>query len=65
MRIGAICLLVRMDDAVKRFKPFYELLEPSTVKSRLTLAYRPTGGAKPNQNVNPGPECPMVSFTAR
>lgn len=51
--------------AVRRFAPFYDLLDPATFKGRLTLSYMPNNTAQPKQVfVNPGAECPMISYTA-
>lgn len=57
---------LKAGDTVTRFAPFYDLLEPATVKGgHLKLTFQPTQTATPKAKlVNPGPECPMFTFTA-
>ena len=53
-------------DTVKRFSPFYELLDPASYKGRFTLNFAPKATANPQgANVNPGGECPPGSVNAQ
>jgi hypothetical protein len=53
-------------DTVKRFAPFYDLLDPTSFNGRFTLNFSPTPAAKPQGiNVNPGGECPPASVDAQ
>jgi hypothetical protein len=57
---------LKAGDPVTRFAPFYDLLDPATLTGgRLKLTFAPTQTPTPKPRlVNPGPECPMFTFTA-